>query len=624
MLYGYFMKIAEVNLSDNKIKYVDLKEEDLRKYIGGSGLGAKFLYEYTNHQTDPLGPENVLIFLTGPYTGTKVFSSDRYEVITKSPLTGIYAEGDCGGEWGEKLKKCGVDGIIFTGKAEKPVRVVLRDNKIDIEDATYLWGKDTVEVDEILKEEFGPDARNLSIGIAGERLVKIAAIMNEGEVGRAAGRAGVGAVMGSKNLKAITVLGNTEVKLAHESELNDYLKDMAPNMIKASKRLGDYGTSRDVEMYEEIGDLPIKNWYEGNWKEKAAKISGTAMANSILTGKYYCGRCVIGCGREAEITEGPYKGLKCAGPEYEAIGMFGANCLVDDLNVITKAQDLCNRYGMDSISAGSLMSFCIEAYERGLISKKETGGLEMTWGNGDSIIKMLTKIAYREDIGEVLGEGIVTASEVIGKNSSEFAIHVKGLDVPAHDPRAKVSLALGYATSPRGACHVAGFTHNLEFAFALPDLGYPKTLDRFTTEGKAKMVADMQNLMSLFDSLHLCKFTLFVGMSVDPCVKCLNLITGWNMTKEEFLKAGERIFNLKRLYDVREGISRKDDTLPARLLMHPRGGGSGDNLPALNIMLRDYYKIRGWDEFGIPTKEKLAELEIEDSDYNDENKNYTL
>jgi len=611
LAYGYFMKLAEINLTDKKNSYLNLKEKDLRKFIGGSGLGAKLLYEYTNHQTDPLGAENVLIFMTGPVTGTKVFSSDRFEVITKSPLTGIYTESDCGGEWGEALKRCGLDGIVIKGKSEKPVHIVIKDEEIMIKDASHLWGKDTFEVDELLKEEIDTKARSVCIGIAGERLVKIAAIMNEGEVGRAAGRAGVGAVMGSKKLKAITVLGNKEVEVAHEKELNKFIKEITPQMIKVSGKLREHGTSRDVELYEEIGDLPIKNWYEGNWKEKAKKISGPTMTKNILTGRYYCGRCVIGCGREVEIKDGPYKGQKGAGPEYEAIGMFGSNCLVDDLNIIFKAQELCNKYGMDSISAGSLMSFCIEAYERGLVSKKDTGGLEMTWGNGDAIIKMLKKIAYREDIGKLLGEGIVKASEEIGGNSSEFAIHVKGLDVPAHDPRAKVSLALAYATSPRGACHVAGFTHNLEYASALPDLGYPETLDRFETKGKAKMVADMQNLMSLFDSLHLCKFPLFAGMSVEPLVKSLNLVTGWGMTKEEFLKAGERIFNLKRLYDVREGISRKDDTLPARLLMHPRGGGSGDNLPRLNEMLKDYYRLRGWDEFGIPTKEKIKDLDLE-------------
>lgn len=612
MVYGYFMKIAEINLDNEQISYLKLEEKDVRKFIGGSGLGAKLLYEYTNHQTDPLGLENVLIFMTGPVTGTKVFSSDRFEVITKSPLTGIYTESDCGGEWGEELKRCGLDGIIIKGKAKKPVHIVIKDDKITINDAANLWGKDTFEVDELMKEKFGSSAHTVCIGIAGERLVKIAAIMNEGKTGRAAGRSGVGAVMGSKNLKAITVLGSKEVKIAHEEELNQFIKELTPQMVKASERLKEHGTSRDVELYEEIGDLPIKNWYQGNWKEEAKIVSGSYMTKTILKGKYYCGRCIIGCGREVEITEGPYKVEMGAGPEYETIGMLGANCMVDDIRAISKAHELCNKYGLDTISAGSLVSFCMEAYERGLVNKKDTSGLEMTWGNGEAMVKMLKKIAYREDIGKLLGEGIVKASEEIGRNSSEFAMHVKGLDVPAHDPRAKVSLALAYATSPRGACHLAGFTHNLEFAFALPDLGYPKTLDRFETKGKAKMVADMQNLMSLFDSLHICKFTLFAGMSVEPCLKSLNLVTGWNMTKEEFLKAGERIFNLKRLYDVREGISRKDDTLPARLLTHPRGGGSGDNLPLLNIMLRDYYRLRGWDEFGIPTKEKIRELGLEE------------
>ena len=606
------MKIAQIDLDKEQISYLKLEEKDVKKFIGGSGLGAKLLYEYTNHQTDPLSPENVLIFMTGPFTGTKMFSSDRFEVITKSPLTGIYAESDCGGKWGEEFKKCGLDGMIIQGKSENPVRLVIKDDQITIEDASDLWGKDTFEVDELLKEKVDVNARSVCIGIAGERLVKIASIMNEGEVGRAAGRAGVGAVMGSKNLKAITVSGNKEVEIAHEKELNEFIKEVTPHMVKVSEKLRAHGTSRDVELYEEIGDLPIKNWYEGNWKEGAKKISGPTMTKNILTGRYYCGKCVIGCGREVEIKDGPYKGQKGAGPEYEAIGMFGSNCLIDDLSVIFKAQEVCNRYGLDSISAGSLMSFCIEAYERDLINTEDTGGLEMTWGNGDAIIKMLKKVAYREDIGKLLGEGIVKASEEIGGNSSEFAMHVKGLDVPAHDPRAKVSLALGYATSPRGACHVAGFTHNLEYASSLPDLGYPETLDRFETKGKAKMVADMQDLMSLFDSLHLCKFTLFAGMSVEPLLKCLNLITGWHITKEEFLKTGERIFNLKRLYDVREGISRKDDTLPARLLTHPRGGGSGDNLPHLNEMLRDYYRVRGWDELGIPTKEKIKELDLEE------------
>jgi len=476
-----------------------------------------------------------------------------------------------------------LDGIVIKGEAKKPVYITIKDEEIKIKSASHLWGKDTFATDNLIKEEMGPNLHVVCIGKAGENLVKFACIINEGKHARAAGRAGVGAVMGSKKLKAIGVLGTKEVKIAHEQEF----------------------------YCESVGDLPIKNWYQGNW-EGAKKISGQYMAQTVLKKNYYCGRCVIGCGRTVEITEGKYKLEETAGPEYETIGMLGSNCLVDDVKVICKANELCNRYGLDTISTGSAISFCMEAYEKGLITKEDTGGLKMEWGNGDAVLEMIKKIANRQKIGELLGEGLVKASKEIGGNSCEFAIHTKGLDFPAHDPRGKVSVALGYATSNRGACHLQAFTHDFEDGAAIPDLGYKETLDRFAVEGKAKFVVDFQHLMSMFDSLHCCKFIIFGGMTVEPLVKVLNLVTGWDFSKEDFLKAGERIFNLKRLYNIREGISRKDDTLPPRILTHPRGGGAGNNLPDLNKMLNEYYQIRGWDEFGIPTKETLKRLELEE------------
>jgi len=418
-------------------------------------------------------------------------------------------------------------------------------------------------------------------------------------------------VMGSKNLKAIGVLGTKEVKIAHEQEFNQFIKSLTSRMIEQTEALNKYGTSTGLEYCESVGDLPIKNWYQGNW-EGAKKISGQYMAKTVLKKNYHCGRCVIGCGRTVEITEGKYKLEETAGPEYETLGMLGSNCLVDDIKVICKANELCNRYGLDTISTGSAISFCMEAYERGLVTKEDTGGLKMEWGNGDDVLGMIEKIANRQDIGKLLGEGLIKVSKEIGGNSSEFAVHVKGLDFPALDPRAKVSVALGYVTSNRGACHLQAFTHDFEDGTCIPDLGYKETLDRFETKGKAKFVIDFQHLMSMLDSLHCCKFTIFGGMTVEPLVKTLNLVTGWDFSKEDFLKTGERIFNLKRLYNVREGISRKDDTLPPRILNHPRGGGAGENLPYLNKMLHEYYQIRGWDEFGIPTKETLKRLELEE------------
>lgn len=611
MAFSYFMKIAEINLNTEEINFITLKEKEVKKFIGGSGLGAKLLYDYTSSETNPLSGENPLIFMTGPLTGTKAFSSDRFEVITKSPLTGIYTESDCGGRWGEGLKKSGLDGIVIKGKAKKPVYITIKDEEIKVKDASNLWGKDTFETDILIKEEMGPSSQVVCIGKAGENLVKFACIINEGKGGRAAGRAGVGTVMGSKNLKAIGVLGTKEVKIAHEQEFNQFIKALTPKMVESTEALRKYGTSVGVEYCESVGDLPIKNWYQGSW-EGAKKISGQFMAKTVLKESYHCGRCVIGCGRTVEINEGKYKLEETAGPEYETLGMLGSNCLVDDIKVICKANELCNRYGLDTISTGSAISFCMEAYERGLITKNDTGGLEMEWGNGDDVLEMIKKIANRQDLGELLGEGLIKASKEIGGNSCEFAIHVKGLDLPAHDPRAKVSVALGYVTSNRGACHLQAFTHDFEDGTCIPDLGYRETLNRFEIKGKPKFVVDFQHLMSMLDSLHCCKFIIFGGMTVEPLVKTLNLVTGWDFSKEDFLKTGERIFNLKRLYNIREGISRKDDTLPPRILTHPRGGGAGDNLPYLNKMLDEYYQIRGWDEFGIPTQKKLQELGLEE------------
>ncbi len=549
--------------------------------------------------------------MTGPLTGTKFFSSDRFEVITKSPLTGIYTESDCGGRWGESLKKCGLDGVLIKGKAKEPVYIIIKDREIQMRNASHLWGKDTFETDKLVKREVGPKSKVVSIGIAGENLVNFACIISEGRHGRAVGRAGAGAVMGYKNLKAIAVLGSKEVNIAHEQKFNQFIKSLAPYMVESTEHLRKFGTSVGVEYYEEVGELPIKNWYQGNW-DGAKKISGQYMAKTIFKNNYYCGRCLIGCGRTVEVLDGPYKVKRGGGPEYETIGMLGSNCLIDDIKIISKANELCNKYGLDTISTGSAISFCMEAYERGLVNKRETGGLKMTWGNGQALLKMIEKIAHRKDLGEILGEGLVKTCEKIGGCAKEFANHVKGLDLPAHDPRAKVSLALGYATSNRGACHLQAFTHDFENGTFIPDLGYNRTLNRFETKGKAQLVADCQNLMSMFDSLHCCKFIIFGGITVNPLVKALNLVTGWTFTNKDFLKTGERIFNLKRLYNVREGITRKDDTLPPRILINPRGGGAGDNLPSLNKMLRDYYRIRGWDEFGIPTRETVQKLGLKE------------
>ncbi len=615
-MYGYNNKFAEIDLTKGEVSCFSLQESEIEKFIGGSGLGALLLHKYTNINTDPMGPDNVIIFMTGPVTGTRVFSSDRFEVITKSPLTGIYAESDCGGHWGEMLKKCGFDGIVISGSAEKPVYLYITNDAIEIRDASRVWGKDAFETDELLRKETSLNAKTVCIGLGGENLIRFACIIANGIEGRAAGRAGVGTVMGSKNLKGIAAYGNKTFELADPEGLKDYLKMKAPEMVnKLTKDLEfrQYGTSIGVEGQEVMGDLPIKNWYQGNWPDGAKKISGYALAEKYLTKNYYCGRCIIGCGRVVEVKEGPYKTVETAGPEYENLAMLGSNLLVDDLAAITKANDLCNRYGLDAISTGAMIGFAMEAYERNIINESDTGKVDLVWGNGMAVVEMIHKITHREDIGDTLAEGILRAAEKIGGNSIEFAVHVKGLDFPAHDPRAKVSDAIGYATSNRGACHLQAYTHDFENWFAMPDYGYPETTDRFDASiNKVKMVIDFQHLMSMLDSIHVCKFTIFGGMTVEPTIKVLNYITGWNMDQKSFRETGERIFNLKRLYNTKLGISRKDDTLPPRILNHPRGGTCGDFIPPLNAMLRDYYKTRGWDEFGIPEKSTVERLGLQD------------
>jgi len=612
LIGGYVGKILRIDLSKRKVLQWVADESLLKRFIGGSGLAAKILFDETRPDIDPFDPENPLIFMTGPVTATKVPLSGRYQVVSKSPLTGIYGESDSGGSWGPELKKAGFDGIIISGHASKPIYVWISDGNVELRDADHLWGMDTYETDQAIKDETDKRAVVSCIGPAGEKLARIAGIICDGKHGRAAGRCGLGAVMGSKHLKAIAVRGTKQVEVAYPEALEDSVKEIAPSIVENAKNMHDYGTSGGMTTMEYLGDLPIKNWLLGSWEEGAEKLSGQTMARTILSGRYYCSGCIIGCGREVSFESDKYGRVEGAGPEYETLAMIGANCLIDDLEAVAKANELCNRYGLDTISTGAAVAFAMEAYEHGLIKDKEVERICLTWGNADALLSMIEKIGRREgSLGWLLGEGVKRASEKIGKVSAEFAIHVKGLELPAHDPRAYYSQGLSYATSNRGACHLQSLSHVFERSVTLPELGFPEIQERHSLNRKDELVTKAQNLMCMFDSLKICKFILFGGVKPSLLVKWLNWVTGWNMDLEEFMRTGERIYNLKRLYNVREGISRKDDTLPPRILVHKRGeGGSADNLPHLGEMLSRYYRYRGWDELGIPSKEKIEELEL--------------
>jgi len=609
-LKGYTGKILHLNLSNSKGHVEDLNEEWARQFIGGSGIGAKFLYEMTDERTNPLGPENPLIFMTGPFTGTSVPLSGRHAVISRSPLTGIFGESDVGGTWGANLKKAGFDGMIITGKSKKPIYLWVCDGKWEIRNASHLWGKDTYEVDPILKAETHDKAVVQTIGQAGEKQVLLAAIMTDGKDGRAAGRCGMGAVMGSKNLKAIVVYGTGNVPVFDPESVARLPKEHSAFINKSAESFRKYGTAGGVSVFEAMGTLPLQNWkFVGRWEESAAKINGFTIAETVLSGRYFCDACVLGCGRKVKIEKGPYAGVDGAGPEYETVALLGSNCLIDDLEALCFANELCNRFGLDTISTGATIAFGMEAYEKGLIDREDTGGTELRWGSPEALIEMIKLIGQNKGLGKILGKGVKKASEELGRNSIEFAMHIKGLELPAHDPRGYNAGAVGFATSSRGACHLSGLSHIFERLLKAPEIGIPEPMDRFQVEGKGILAAKTQNLMGMMDSLKLCKFILFGGITLTHIVQWYRDVTGREMTIDEFMKTGERIFNLKRLYNVRLGISRKDDTLPFRSLTFKRAGkGLTPHLPPLGEMLSEYYEYRGWSEDGIPTPEKLKEL----------------
>lgn len=610
-MYGYAGKILRVNLTNKSTRTEAVPLDLLRSYIGGRGLSTWFLYQEVPPNTDPLSPENELIFMTGPFAGTIVPNSSRFSVTAKSPLTGLWASSDAGGTWGREMKLAGYDGIIFSGKAKEPVYVWICEDTVEIRSARHIIGEDTYRTDEIIRSETDEKAVVACIGPAGENLVKLASIVSCGKNARVAGRAGLGAVMGSKNLKAVAVRGTKKLEIADPERLEKSVKEVLPQIVKRSEGLGKYGTSVVVMPAHIAGDLPIRNWRQGVW-ENAANVSGEEMSKHILVGRYYCGQCAIGCGREVKISEGKYAGVEGAGPEYESIAALGSLCLIDDIKAIAKANELCNRYGLDTISTGSAIAFAMEAFEKKLLSEKDVDGLTLDWGNAEAAIQIIRMISEKEGIGKILGEGVRNAAMKIGGCAREFAIHVKGLELPMHDPRCEASLALGYGTANRGACHLEGFSHDVERFLRVPELGYESPMDPYAAEGKGELVAKMQNLMYVFDSLPICKFTLFyIEKPIAKLLDWLNAVVGWNLTVNEFLKIGERTFNLARLYNVLCGVTRKDDFLPARILVNKRKDrNEKTNLPHMGKMLSDYYNFRGWSEDGIPTQEKLKELNL--------------
>lgn len=598
-MFAWKGKILRVNLSDGTVGSEALNEEYAQQFIGARGLGTKYFVEEVDPQVDALSPENKIIFMTGPVTGTFAGSGGRYNVVTKGPLNGTISASNSGGSFGPELKYAGWDGIIFEGRAAKPVYLWIYNNQAELRSADELWGQDVYASTDMLKAATDDEAKVACIGPAGENLVKFACIMNEYH--RAAGRSGVGAVMGSKNLKAVVVRGTGGIAVENPTAFLEACQDVRQKLKDhpvTGQGLAAYGTNILVNILNEHGGLPVKNFSEAAIFSNAEKISGEYQAEKYLVRNKGCFGCTIGCGRVTNIPKGRFKSAG-EGPEYEATWTFGANLDIDDFEAICKANFLCNELGLDPITLGGTISCATELVNKGIIPRSVA---DLRWGDADMLVEMVSKTAYREGFGDELAEGSYRLAEKYGY--PEYSMTVKKQELPAYDPRGQQGIGLEYATSNRGGCHVRGYMTSPEV------LGIPEKVDPDAIEGKAALLKIFQDLTALCDSAGLCLFTTF-AIGLPEIAAQVRTATGLDISDEEYLLVGERIWNLERLFNLKAGFSKKDDTLPPRLLNEPmKDGPHKGNVVQLDVMLPEYYSLRGWDEEGVPTAQKLQELSL--------------
>jgi aldehyde:ferredoxin oxidoreductase len=611
---GYAGKILEINLSTGKMEVVSIREDDQKKFIGGSGLAAKIFFDSFDPRIDPLSPENPLMIMTGPLVGTQFPGTSRFAVCGKSPLTGIWGEGTCGGNFGPELKFAGIDGIVFKGASPSPVYLIIEDNKIEMRDAKDLWGMDNYILTDLLKERHGKERKPkvLSIGPAGENLVKFAAICND--KGDFIGRTGMGAVMGSKRLKALVVKGTKKIEVSHPDQYSVLRRSLTIKSHDAmvAQSFRSMGTDAGMDLGMMTGDVPIKNWTIGEDLLLSANLGGPSMTEKYLTRNHACSFCPIACKRIVSVKEGPFKTEEGPGPEYETCCTFGTMIMNDDLAGVIKANEWCNRYGMDTISCGATIAFAMEVFEKGLITKKETDGIELTWGNIAGAIALLHKIAKKEGIGAVLSEGTREAAKRLGKGAEEFAVEVKGLEIPMHDPRGFHGMGLAYMTSIRGACHLMHFALPIEQGMSpFIEAGFQENYIGQTSEGKAEMIKLCENLGLPCNSLVICQFVAWT-LSANELAEMVRVSTGFDFILKDLLACGERTWLLKRGLGNMMGVSRKDDRLPKRILTPLEEGAAGGSVPDAEKLLREYYEIRGLDKEGKPKKEVLLKAGLDD------------
>lgn len=613
---GCVGKIIFVDLTSGTIEESVLSEATYRNFLGGYGLGVRILYERMKPNTDPLGPDNIIGFAPGILTATGAPMSSRYEVVTKSPLTNAWAQGNSGGYFANELKKAGYDAVFFTGISHKPVYLLIQEGKAELRDAAHIWGKDTVDTEKILQDELGDELfRVACIGPAGEALSLISCVINDR--GRAAARSGTGAVMGAKHLKAIAVRGNKKMTIAEPKRLKvlrtNFLKSVHESQDFIANALKNYGTCGTFLEFIARGDAPVKNWSLHGIEAfpNAAKIHKDNVTKYQLK-KFFCHDCPIGCGGIVRINGGRYDLPEGHKPEYETLASFGSLCMNDDIESIIKANDICNRFGLDTLSAGTTIAFAIECYENNIISKKETGGIELTWGNATAIVEMLSKLARREGFGNILADGVRKAADRIGRGAEKYAMHVSGEEPGCRDPRFLASRGIGYIADPAPGRHTAS-TLQVIFEQGAPVGNYPE-LRSAQKEFKGGRLSSVANkYQTMVSSAGLCTFSSFFTY---PVIEFISAVTGWDFTAEEALRIGHRIKTLQQAFIIRDGISPNDFQMPDRMSRTPTEGPLAGISHDFNALRRDFYEAMGWKSKGVeaghPLQLTLKQLELDE------------
>jgi len=607
--HGYTGRMLWVDLSTGRLWDEVLDEELARRYLGGYGLGSRILFDRQEAGVDPLGPDNILGFMTGLFTGTDALGGSRFALVGKSPLTGTWGDANSGGSFGPHLRFAGYDAVFVVGASSTPVFLAIEDGVAQVRDAAHLWGKDTHETEDLLRAEFGKTAEVACIGPSGEKLSLISGVMTD--KGRAAARSGLGAVMGSKKLKAVVVRGDSRVPVFDEARVRELRRSYAKKLVGLVDEFRNFGTASAIVPFAKIGDSPVKNWSgvcEVDFPE-VEKIGVDAVMGRVER-KYACHRCVIACGGLMKAADGeypyPYGVHK---PEYETVSMFGTNCLNDDVESIIKANDICNRFGLDTISAGACMAFAIECYENGLITKDDTGGLEMTWGNHRSIVALLERVARREGFGDVLADGVRLAAERIGRGSDRYAVHIHGQEPPAHNPVLEYGFASCYRMDATPARHMRW--HGGFVPPGVPMPGYEP--GAWSGRGEAQKMNVIFN--HALESLGVCVFVIATFPHVDVLLEFVGGLTGWDMDLEELLRAGERVANVRQAFNLREGLNPLEYQVSGRLegrppmTVGPLAGSTVDQ----GLVNREFLEAMDWDlETCVPTQAKLSELGLND------------